>query len=286
MIAGYEDIVLAQLVLNENSRRGREAGAELREALRSAGIEFVESELSDAPASGVDCIIGAGGDGTVAACVAKAVEWKVPLGVIPLGTFNELARTLAIPLDVGGAVDVIARGKLRSVDVGSVNGRYFTNEASIGISSRIARIQTPELKQRFGFLAIFGTALQAFRQSRPMHVELRYDGKSERLRTIQLTVANSHRFGGFLEVADAAIDDGRLDLYSVDIRKFREAFAIAWAMLRGKRRAVPGLRTFRAARFEVRTSHPHHIAADAEPAGATPAVFEVLPKALSVFAAE
>ncbi len=278
--------MLAQLVLNEHSRRGREASAALREALNTAGIHFVETKLGDAPASGIDAIIGAGGDGTIAACVAKAVEWKVPLGIIPLGTFNELARTLAIPLNVNGAVDVIARGRVRPIDVGSVNGRYFTNEASIGISSRIARIQTPELKQRFGLFAVAGTALAAFRHSRAIHVELRYDGNVERLRTIQLTVANSHRFGGFLQVNGAAIDDGWLDLYSVDIRKFSEAFAIAWTMLSGKQRAVPGLRTFRAARFEVRTKHPHHIAADAEPAGTTPAVFELLPKALSVFAAE
>jgi diacylglycerol kinase family enzyme len=113
-----------------------------------------------------------------------------------------------------------------------------------------------------------------------------YDGKEERLRTIQLTIANSYRFGGFLQVADAAIDDGWLDLYSVDIRNVWEAFNIARAMFAGKRREVPGLRTLRSKRFEIRTHRPHHITADAEPAGMTPAVFEVFPKALRVFVPE
>lgn len=277
-------VMLAQLVLNVHSRRGREAAQEVRDALRAAGVDFVETERVDDPVKDVECIVGAGGDGTIIGCIPSAIERKLPLGVVPLGTFNELARTLAIPLDIEGAVNVIASGNERAIDVGTVNGKYFVNEASIGISSRISRMQTPELKQRFGFLGVFVTALQAFRHSQPIHAEVFYDGKSERFRTIQLTIANSHRFGGMIEVDGAAIDDGALDLYSVDIRKFSEAFSIARAMFAGKPRHVPGLRTLRSGSFEIRTRHKHHIAADAEPAGVTPARFELKPKALRVFA--
>ncbi|MDP9110971.1 MAG: lipid kinase, partial [Candidatus Eremiobacteraeota bacterium] len=176
-----------------------------------------------------------------------------------------------------------AAGAERAIDVGYVNGRYFVNEASIGISSRISRMQTPELKQRFGFLGVLATALRAFRHSKAIDAEVLYDGKSERFRTIQLTIANSHRFGGFLSVSDAAIDDGHLDLYSVDINGFYEAFCVARALFAGKREEVPGLRTLRATSFEIRTRREHHIAADAEPAGTTPARFEVKAKALRVF---
>lgn len=275
----------AQLVLNERSRRGREWGPAVREALARAGIDVVETGSAETVEAGIDAIIGAGGDGTITSCIEPAIARGVPLGIVPLGTFNELARTLEIPLDVEGAVATIARGAERAIDVGYVNGKYFVNEASIGISSRIAQLQTSELKQRFGLLAVIGTALQAYRHSRAIHAEIRYDGNVESVRTIQLTVANSHRFGGFLQVAGAAIDDGWLDLYSVDIKNFFEAFPIALAMLRGSRRAVPGLRTMRARSFEIRTHHPHHIVADAEPAGMTPATFELRPKALRVFAA-
>ncbi len=277
--------MVAQLVLNSDSRRGREWGPLLRETLRARGVTFYEtSELgSDAK---MDCIIGAGGDGTIVRCAGIAMERGVPLGIIPLGTFNELARTLNIPLDVRGAVDVVVRGSERSIDVGQVNGVYFLNEASIGISSRISRLQTSELKRRFGVFGVASTALQAFRHSRPIHAEVRYDGKAESFRTIQLTIANSHRFGGFLQVTDAAIDDGWLDLYSVDFENFGEAFSIARAMFAGRRRAVPGLRTLRARSFEIVTRHEHRIVADAEPAGTTPARFALLPRALRVFAAE
>ena len=278
--------MLVHLVLNESSRRGREWGPALREALREAHIDFIETTtIADDP-KGVDAIIVAGGDGTVIGCIATIIERDLPVGIVPLGTFNDLARTLGIPLDVKGAVEVIARRKERAIDVGYVNGKYFVNEASIGISSRISRLQTPELKQRFGLWAVFGTALQAFRYSQPIHAEVRYDHRIDRLKTIQLTVANSGHFGGLLEVPGHSIDDGWLDLYSVDIENFREAFAIAHALVRGKQQAVPGLRTIRAKFFEIRTRKPHRIAADAEPAGTTPATFEVRPKALRVFVAE
>ncbi|HET9030563.1 MAG TPA: YegS/Rv2252/BmrU family lipid kinase, partial [Candidatus Aquilonibacter sp.] len=275
--------MLAQLLINEKSRRGAQAAPEVRAALSDAGIRFVEDGWPDDIGAEIECIIAAGGDGTLLGAIGNAVNRGLPLGVIPLGTFNELARTLAIPLDISSAVDVIAQGNERAIDVGRVNERYFVNESSIGISSRASRLQTTEVKRRFGFLGVIATAIDAFRRSRPMHVIVEHAGGTEQLKTIQLTIANSHRFGGFLNVADAAIDDGWLDLYSVDIESPWQAFHIARAMLEGRRHDVPGLRTLRAKRFDVRSPHAHHITADAEPAGMTPATFDVLPKALRVF---
>lgn len=275
--------MLAQLILNRHSRRGRESAPEVRDALHRSGIDFVEGGSPQDIDVDADCVIAAGGDGTIIGAVGEALRRGLPLGVVPLGTFNELARTLELPLDIQGAVRVITGRRERAIDVGRVNGRYFVNEASIGISSRISRLQTPELKQRFGFLAVVATALQAFRHSRPIHAEVRSDDGEECLKTIQLTIANSHRFGGFFNVAGAAIDDGWLDLYSVDIENVRDAFGIARAIFAGRRQDVAGLRSLRSRRFHVSTRHPHHVTADAEPAGTTPATFEVLPKALRVY---
>ncbi len=275
--------MFALLTLNEHSRRGRELGPAVRAALHARGIEFTEGSSPDDVAQDVDCIIAAGGDGTLVRAIGAATARGIPLGVVPLGTFNDLARSLGIPLDVAGAVDVIAGAKQRLIDVGRVNGCYFVNEASIGISSRITRLQTPEVKQRFGFLAVIVTALQAYRHSRPITCDVTYNGDHAVFRTIQLTVANSNRFGGVVNVQDAAIDDGWLDLYSVEIDGFWKTLPVARALLEGRREGVPGLRSLRAKRFAIRTHHPHRIAADGEPAGTTPAVFEVLPKALRVY---
>ncbi|MDE2481313.1 MAG: YegS/Rv2252/BmrU family lipid kinase [bacterium] len=275
--------MLAQLVLNTRSRRGHEAAPQVRDALARAGITVVEDGWPAEIAPEADCIISAGGDGTLLRTIDTAIARGLPIGVIPLGTFNELARTLELPLDIEGAVRTIAAAHERTIDVARVNGTPFVNEASIGISSRITRLQTPELKQRFGAFGIVATAFQAFRHARPIHVDVEHDGECERLRTVQLTVANSHRFGGLVSVADAAIDDGWLDLYSVDIRSLHQAFAVARAIFGGKRTQADGLRTIRARAFTLRTKHAHRITADGEPAGVTPARFELEPKALRVY---
>lgn len=265
----------ARVLINERSRRGREFAPKVRSALQQAGIETVERDY--------EAVLCAGGDGTLLRGIGPAIEANVPLGIIPLGTFNELARTLEIPLEVDAAVQAIASGVTRTIDVGEVNGVYFINEASIGISSRAARLQTPQVKQRFGFVGVVWTALRAAWYTRPFHVDVAYDGARERMRTVQLTIANSHRFGGVLEVADAAIDDGWLDLYNVDIESLRAAYGVARTVLAGERRDAPGLRTLRAHAFDVRTARPHHIMADGEPAGTTPARFAVRPRALRIY---
>ncbi|MFY9718023.1 MAG: diacylglycerol kinase family protein, partial [Candidatus Cybelea sp.] len=126
-----------RLIVNPRSRRGRGAEESVRAQLARNGVECV---AADTPAP-VEAIVVAGGDGTFVRYIARALELDVPLGLVPLGTFNDLARTLAIPLDIAGACEVIASGKTRCIDVARVNGVYYVNEASIGLSSRIARVQ-------------------------------------------------------------------------------------------------------------------------------------------------
>lgn len=224
----------------------------------------------------------AGGDGTIVRTVPIALERDIPLGIVPLGTFNDLARSLEIPLDVHEACETIAKRIERRIDVGRVNGVHFVNEASIGITTRIARRQTPGVKQRFGFFGVAMTTLQSLRETRPFYAHVQYDGRSERLRTLQITIANNARFGGLIERPDAALDDGWLDLYSVEVRSWLQAVPLAGKVLRRDASPGKGLRTLRARAFQVQTHRPHHISADGEPAGMTPATFEVLRGALRV----
>jgi YegS/Rv2252/BmrU family lipid kinase len=276
------------VVVNVRSRRGRELGdvavRELkRRDIQIASVQGASHKISE---ERVDAMVVVGGDGTVTHAIPHALKTEIPIGIVPAGTFNELARTLNVPLDVGGACELIAAGHTRKVDVGRVNGMFFLAEASIGISSRAARWQNTEIKRRYGIAGIVATALRAIAHARPMHAEVRYDSEVMRLRTMQLTIANSHRFGGVFAVSDAAIDDGWLDLYSVQIDNLREAVDVVWAFVRGRREAVPGLRVLRAHKFFIDQRHRHHITADGEPAGRTPATFDVLPKALRVFSPE
>ena len=269
------------LVVNPRSRRGRRFGAAVRVQLIRMGVEPV---AESAPGGPLDAIVVAGGDGTFARQISRAIGLDVPIGLVPLGTFNDLARTLAIPFDLGAACALIASGQTRRIDVAAVNGVYYATEASLGISSRITKLQKTADKQRFGVGAIVLSALQAARFARPFHAEIAYDGERASFKTVQLTVANSQRFGGFITVDDAAIDDGWLDLYAVDGEGFLPVIRVFSAMLSHQGRFAKGVRTFRSTAFYVTTRRRHRITADGEPAGTTPARFEILPAALRVFA--
>ncbi len=251
--------------------------------LRRLGIDVIEEDASSA---GLDAIVVAGGDGTLAGQISRALATGLPIGLVPLGTFNDIARTLDIPLDLEAACAVIAAGRTRPIDVARVNDTYYATEASVGISSRLARLQRSEDKQRFGFLAVVASIFAVARYARPFHVEIAHDGRRERLRAVQVTVANSQHFAGVITVGDAAIDDGWLDCYCVEVENVLEFLSVARAIVTRSRHSVPGLRTFRAQTFDVRTRHAHRVTADGEPAGTTPARFEILPRALRLFVPE
>ncbi len=268
------------LVVNPNSRLGRRYGPRVADELQRHGIDLAPQ----ATPGTVDAIVVAGGDGTFARAIPAAFECRVPMGLVPLGTFNDLARALDIPLDVGSACALIATGRTRQIDVAEVNGVYYVTEASIGLSSRLTRLQTSEGKQRFGWLAVVMSTAAAVKYLKPFHVDVSYDDARVRLRTVQLTVANSNHFGRFITVGDAAIDDGWLDLYAVELNGLRDVATVARAAIVGRRYVSDGLKAYRSTRFQLATRRPHRITADGEPAGTTPACFTVLPGALSIFA--
>lgn len=268
------------LVLNPQSRRGRALGGDVRRELALRGVDAVESAAGP---EGLDAIVVAGGDGTFARAIGKALAFDLPIGLVPLGTFNDLARTLAIPFDVAGACATIAAARTRAIDVARVNDAFYASEASVGVSSRLTRLQKARDKQRFGLLAVLAGALAAVRFLRPFQASVSHDGATVRLRTVQLTIANSNHFGGFITVADSAVDDGWLDLYSVDVEDVGSFLALAGALLFAKPRAAENVRTLRSTAFSVVTKRPRRIVADGEPAGKTPARFEILHGALRVF---
>ena len=279
------------LAINTRARKGADALAQARLALEGRGHSIVVAEthssddLSPAIAAQrgrVDIVIVGGGDGTLISAIDGVRKAGIPLVILPLGTINELARTLALPFDIPGACALVDGGRARPIDVGCVNGTWFFNEASIGLSTHVAREQTGELKSRWGMLAIPIGTLRALRHMQPYRLTVNWAGGERTFRTVQLTVANSYRFGGVVENPDAAIDDGALDLYSIDIRRPWDAFDVVAAVARKRFPSSRNVATIRAQSFRVTGRHPHHVFADGEHIGETPAEFSVVRHALEV----
>ncbi|MEZ5278179.1 MAG: diacylglycerol kinase family lipid kinase [Opitutaceae bacterium] len=189
---------------------GVEAGLWMTERRGHAG------ELSRrAVMEGYDRVVSVGGDGTMNEVAAGLVGTGVPLGLIPLGSGNGLARDLGLPLAFDRAVVVALQGRVRVIDSGSVNGKPFFNIMGMGFDAELGRRFNSSSRRgfltylRLGTTAFFGYAMQTCR------VEAESAGR-QHFQAFLLSVANSTQFGNGARVAPRArLDDGRLDLVAV-----------------------------------------------------------------------
>ena len=159
----------ALLLVNEKARNGAMPLADVLARFEAGGLSVTVEPFSVLPELArdivrlrekADCIVVCGGDGTVSAAAMAVMESGLPMGILPTGTANDLARTLGLPMDVLAAADIIVGGCERRIDLGSVNGHAFFNVASIGLSTRLAQGLQPGLKKRWGRL---GYAIAAAR---------------------------------------------------------------------------------------------------------------------------
>ncbi len=283
----------ALLLVNPRARRGAEGAEEIEAGLRRAGLDLVVdpcdhpshlSELIRRRVGDVDRVIVAGGDGSISHAVQVLAEVRLALAILPLGTANNLARTVGVPLDLEDAIATAAGAHRRTVDLGRVNGRWFCTTASIGLSVQITEELSPEAKRRWGPVAYVLTAAKVLRRSRPFRADITFEGGTRQTRTVQIVVGNGRHYGAALAVApDATIDDARLDLYSLEVHHWWELLKLAPFLKWGThvhRREVEALR---ARVFEIRTRKPMPIDLDGELGAETPARFEVVPRALEVF---
>ncbi|MGL4324695.1 MAG: lipid kinase, partial [Beijerinckiaceae bacterium] len=235
-------------------------------------------------AAGVQAIVAAGGDGTMNAVIDAVIETGLPLGVLPMGTANDLARTLHLPLDLGEAARVIAAGHTRAVDVGVANGETFFNVASIGLSAELAQDLTAERKKRFGKLAYAITALKVLARARPFSATIVTKEGEQRVRTMQIAIGNGRYYGGGNAVhEDADIDDGHLDLYSLELKEVWKLALMARSFRAGQHGMWNEVRTDKCVAFEVRTRKPRPVNMDGEILTQTPVIFSIRPGALRIF---
>ena len=285
----------ALLLVNRNARRGETALVEAINLFKNLEIELIEESINDASQlsdlicrynNQVDLVIIGGGDGTLNSAIDGLLATRLPLGILPLGTANDLARTLGLTTNLVEACQIIANGQTKQIDVGKVNDKYFFNVASLGLSVKITQKLTQATKRRWGILAYAATTLQVIWQSRPFRAEILIPGETLRVRTIQIAIGNGRHYGGGMVVAtDAAIDDQRLDLYSLETKQWWQILALLPTMRRGNHAMLPGVRELHGQEFEIRTFRSRPINTDGEITTHTPAKFSLIPKALAVFVA-
>jgi YegS/Rv2252/BmrU family lipid kinase len=283
----------ALVLTNKRARSGGEPLDPALKILKERGLTLLEPPTDERPfvdiirehAGRVQLVILGGGDGTLNAAAPALVETKLPFGILPLGTANDLARTLGLPRELAGAAEIIARGERRALDLGDVNGHLFFNVASVGFSAALARDLTSEAKKRWGTLGYGLAAFRVLRQNRPFTAEIQHDGVTERIRTIQVSVGNGRFYGGGMAVEESAEpDDGVFDVYSLEVDHWWQLVALAPALRRGTHGSWSKVRAFKTTELSLVTRRRHDVNTDGEITTTTPATFRIRRKAVEVFA--
>jgi diacylglycerol kinase family enzyme len=228
--------VRVRAIVNRGSGTLLSSGAEdrearLRAAFEAAGVaaevrtvagESLPDEFrAAAEDSSLDAVVAGGGDGTVSAAAAQLAGTGRPLGILPLGTLNHLARDAGIPTEVDEAVRTIAAGHVRRIDAAEVNGRTFVNNSAIGLYPRMVR-HREELQQRLGRskrLAMLAASVHALRRFSRHRLTIDLGGLRAPLETPLLFVGNNVYETSLLTLGRRrALDQGELCLYAPLVR--------------------------------------------------------------------
>lgn len=205
------------------------------------------------------------------------------MGVLPLGTANNLARNLGIPADLVNACEVLAQGVVMEIDLGVVNDRYFLNVAGMGLSTQINRGIPSELKKKWGVMGYGIAALKLLFSARQFTAEIECDGARQRVRALQITICNGRHFGAGMTIhPNARIDDERLDLCAFQVEHWWQPLVMAGALRKGRHLDLQGVQLFQGKEITVRTRRKMWIDTDGEVITQTPAAFRILPTALRV----
>ncbi len=254
--------------------------AEFR-VVRTKSLEHgVEEALLAAEAGEIPVVVS--GDGLIGAIGGAMAGSDVPLGIVPAGRGNDLARVLGIPTDPAAAVEVICAGAARRIDVGEVNGKRFLGIVSVGFDSEATRIAN-ETRFLRGNLVYAYALLRTLVTWKTARFTVAVGDERTRLSGFSVSVANNRAYGGGMYIApDAELDDGEFDVVAIgEMSKLRCVLSMR-RLFKGTHTELDEVSVFRAARLELTTSRPFGVYADGEHLADLPASLRVIPSALSV----
>ncbi len=292
----------AALIVNARSRTGEKAFERASKLLDSLGVQIrvgyplgdparLAETVREAVGEGYDPIVLGGGDGTVSSTVDFLANHHATLGLLPLGTANDFARTLEIPSGLEAACRTIANGKVVDIDLGLAGENYYVNVASVGLSVEVTRSLSAQLKRSIGPLAYPVAALRSFFKHEPFSARLTFpDGDHEPAeyeRLLQVAVGNGRFYGGGMVVApDAGIDDRQLDVYAIKLGRSRDLIGVARYLKSGDFVKSEGVDHFVTRRVHLATEPELAVNVDGELVARTPEDFSIASNSLHVIVPE
>lgn len=282
------------MFVNPHARQGAGFGEEIKEWLKTEGFEVLDSSFDSKKEGICDVILRhkdenpfvllGGGDGTVNEALPAVLKNGSTVLLIPLGTANNLARTLGIPGDYKAALDLIKNGRVTAIDVGIVNQIPFINVIGLGLSTQVNRMVRKESKKWFGVFAFIATALKVALRMTPFHVKIESDGKVHKAYSWQVTICNGRNYGSGLTVhEDASLYDDKLHGLSTEVRRWWHTFMLIPSLMNGKFKAEDDVTLIEGAVIKVKTRFPIRVDVDGDIKTKTPLEISVQPRAMKIF---
>ncbi|RZK50797.1 MAG: diacylglycerol kinase family lipid kinase [Pedobacter sp.] len=209
-------------------------------------------------------VVGVGGDGTLNEIASKLVHAEIPLGIIPLGSGNGLARDLQVPMNFKQAVECINRFQVECIDVLKLNERFFFNMAGMGYDALIS--EAFKYSRKRGFWEYLKLCIQKFRDFEPETYRLELDGKLVEQRAFLVSIANSSQYGNNIYISpNSSLRDGQMEIITVEPLNWRELVLLGILMAIKRTQKFPKWKAISAQEVKIfrQTDGPIHL--DGEP---------------------
>jgi YegS/Rv2252/BmrU family lipid kinase len=248
--------------------------------------EDLSAILTGKVITGVDLIVAAGGDGTIAAVAASLIHSTKPLGIIPTGTWNAIARHLMIPFNPLRAIAIMTgKHKIRRLDLMSIGDSYHAMNLGIGFSATMVKDTKREEKRKFGNLAYYSNLIKQVFGMQLKRYEIEADGRIFKGRATEIMVANYGMVG--LNLIESSLnihpDDGKVDVLIFKTRTILDLPVVFWHAIIQRRKRTPKYHQLSASKeLTINTKPSMHVQADGELIGKTPVKVTVIPRCVRV----
>jgi len=281
-VSGFMNVKVMKRIITNHFKN---AGWVTHLYLTEKNTEF-ESLIKYYIDKGIDLVVAAGGDGTVASVAAGMVNSSVPLGIVPSGTWNAIARHLMLPfLPIRALALMTGKHQVRYLDLMSIGDSLHAMNLSVGFSARVIKSTSREKKRRLGNFAYYSGLIRQVLGIKLTRYQIEADGKKYRGKALEIMAANYGVVGLNLieSLLDVHPDDGKADVLIFKPRTILDLPVMFWQALILRKKRAPKFQQLQASRtILINTIPPMDVQADGEMIGKTPVTVTVLPRCVSV----
>lgn len=289
----------AMIIINPSSGKeeAKNYESEIKETIKreypNIVVKYTEGEgdarkfAENASLDNFDLVVALGGDGTINETANGLANFKNPplLGIIPMGTVNDLARALNIPMEAEKAIDLLVNGVKKKIDIGLVNNQYFTNMLGVGNLAKAIDEVDSEEKTKLGPLAYVKSIAQEIMKDDIFSVELQMDQENWEGQVSIIIISLIDSLGGFKSIlSEVELGDGIFHIFAIKELDLAKIINMTPSLIMGKIKESDNIKYFKSKSLKIKAIHGNNYNSDidGEKGPKLPLELKVLPRHLAV----